>query len=68
LNNFEGYRYGITVNNPTYSMKGPSAGSDIYESLEEATKVGISNEVDIWTKALLNDKEIYIRTDHLKKR
>ncbi|MFT6035238.1 MAG: hypothetical protein ACI9XJ_000808, partial [Marivirga sp.] len=25
-------------------------------------------EVDIWTKALLNDKEIYIRTDHLKKR
>jgi hypothetical protein len=67
LNNFEGYQYGITINNPTYSMKGPSAGSDVHESLDKATKVSISEEVDMWTKALLNDKEIYIRTDHLKK-
>lgn len=67
FNNFNGFQYGITINPPTYSMKGPSAGADIYKVLDKSTKIILHKEVDIWTKSSLNDKETYIRTDDIKK-
>lgn len=49
----------------TYVMSGPSAGASVIRIVDEGHRVKIRGQEDVWTKVLLNNKEVYIKTDNL---
>ncbi|GAB3333499.1 hypothetical protein GCM10027429_14160 [Marivirga atlantica] len=67
VNNYHGQDYGIITDTPGFLMEGPSAGADVITKLDQPTKLPLKGQVDIWTKTKVDDKEAYIKSEHLKK-
>jgi len=67
VNNYKGQDYGIITDTPGFLMEGPSAGADVITKLDQPTKLPLKGRVDIWTKTKIEDKEAYIKSEHLKK-
>jgi hypothetical protein len=49
----------------TYVMSGPSAGASVIRIIKEGNRVRVTGEVDVWVRVKLNDKDAYIKRDHL---
>lgn len=58
--------YGI-INSKSLIMDQPSAAGKLEEQVKPGHKVIILDSVDIWSKILINNKEVYIKTVNISK-
>jgi hypothetical protein len=58
--------YGIIVDNNTYLMTAPSAGSDVLIVIPEGHRVKVAGWEDIWAKIEWDGQIAYVREDNLR--
>jgi hypothetical protein len=49
----------------TYLMSGPSAGASVVRILGDGHRLYVTGEYDIWARVRWNDKDVYVKKDHL---
>ena len=59
------YKTAIVSSANTYLMTGPSAGSSVFQIINEGHRVNVLGEKDIWVHVRWNNKEAYIKKDNL---
>jgi tetratricopeptide (TPR) repeat protein len=67
LNNYEGKSEAIVISNPSFLLEGPSSGANLVEKINTPAKIQIKDQVDVWSKVIIEEKMAFIKTSHIKK-
>lgn len=59
------YATAIVARPNTYVMSGPSAGASVIRVIKEGNRVIVTGKEDVWVKVRFQDKDVYIKHDHL---
>jgi len=67
LNNYNGKSEAIVIRSPSYLLEGPSSGANLVEQVSVPAKVQVKDQIDVWSKVIIEEKEAYIKTSRIKK-
>ncbi|WP_420316554.1 SH3 domain-containing protein [Ekhidna sp.] len=66
INNVNPPKHGIIISDQTLLRSGPSAGAEPIEMLSKGHKLKVLDQDEVWTKALWDGQEVFIRRAKLK--
>ncbi|WP_375578119.1 hypothetical protein ABWH96_13880 [Marivirga tractuosa] len=67
LNNYNGKSEAIITNTPSYLLEGPSSGANLVEKVNSPAKIQVKDQIDVWSKVIIEEKEAYIKTSQIRK-
>ncbi|WKK73796.2 hypothetical protein QYS49_18070 [Marivirga salinae] len=67
LNNYDGKSEAVITSTPSYFLEGPSSGANLVAKVNTPAKIQVKDQVDVWSKVIIEEKEAYIKTSQIKK-